>query len=142
SPRSSGTRGWSVEWARSPQPNLPFDRIDQRHGIEANALLEYELHFADIRDGGGRVAVDDNQIGLLAGGESADAIVASKILRAVERADRYGLERCESGLDEELELPLVRVAGDHAAAASGVGSRHHQPPRLDERALGRECLGE
>ena len=83
-------------------------RCDQLRRVVADALLEHRLDLADVADRRRRIAVDHDQVGLLADRDAADALVAAEILRAVQRRDRDRLERREAGIDQQLDLPLIR----------------------------------
>jgi len=89
----------------------------------------------NVGDGRRRVAVDDHDVGLLADRERADPVVSPEVLGTVERADGDRFERRETGLDQELELALVRVTGDHAASTGRIGARDQEATGFDERAL-------
>jgi len=52
---------------------------------------------------------------LLADGQAADLGVAAQILGAAQGANGNRFERREAGLDEQLDLALVGIAGDDAA---------------------------
>src|SRR4029079_1622903 len=79
-----------------PQPDLAADRGNQLRRIVADPLPEDRLHLADVGDGGRRIAVDDHQVGLFAGGDGANPGVAPQILRAVRRANLDGFDRGEA----------------------------------------------
>ena len=65
----------------------------------------------------------------------SDPRVAAEILRAVQRADRDRFERRETGLDQQLDLPLIGEAGDDAARAGRIGAGDQRAAGLHERAL-------
>src|SRR5258708_34246407 len=79
-------------------------------------------------------------MGLLAWGDRPDARGPSQIGGAVQRTDTDRLHRCETFLDEQLELALVGVAGDDPAAARRIGPRDQQAAGAREGALERERL--
>jgi len=58
-------------------------RLQQLHGIVADTILEDHLDFANVRDAGRGIAVDHNELGLLADGDGRDAVELTKELRAV-----------------------------------------------------------
>ena len=91
-------------------------------GIVPDALLEHERHLANVIDSRRRIAVDHDEVGLLAGGDRPDERAAAEERGAVQRADFDRLERREARFDEQLERALVGVAGDHAAAARRIGA--------------------
>src|SRR5436309_3099510 len=62
-------------------------RLEQLLRVVADAVLEDDLHVLDVRDARRRIAFDDDEIGVLAGGDGADAIGASEERGAVERGD-------------------------------------------------------
>ena len=64
-----------------------------------------------------------------------------RIRGAVQRADADRLERREARLDEQLELPLVRVPGNDSAAAGRIGAGDEHAAGARERALERQRLG-
>src|SRR5262245_4723488 len=115
-----------ANFATLPDSGFALDRCDQFRGVIADAPLEHRFHLANVADAGGRIAVDDDEIRLFADGEAADRLVAAEILRAVERRDRDRFERREARIDEQLDLPLIREARDHAAAAGRVGAGDQQ----------------
>src|ERR1041384_6544061 len=97
-----------------------FDRGEQLLGVEADAVLEHDLDVLDVLDPGRRIALDHDEVGVLADRDAADPVLAAEVDRAVERRDLDRLDRREPGLDEELDLALVAEAGDDAAVAGRV----------------------
>ena len=124
------------------KPDLSLHRRDELGRVVADAFLEHEGDFADVGDLRGRISVDDDEVGLLADGDRSDAVGASEVRRAVERADLDGLERRESALDEQLELALVGESGDHAAAARRIGAGEQRSAGAEEIHLELTRLGE
>src|SRR5690349_12766197 len=55
-----------------PQAHPSADAVAQLLRIEADALLEDGVHLAHVRNRLRRIAVDDHQVGLLAGRDRAD----------------------------------------------------------------------
>src|SRR4051812_23928527 len=122
----------------SPQPYLPRYRCDDLRGVEANSLLEHRLDLANIRDRRRWIAVDDHEVRLLADHDRSDAFLAAKKGCAVERADPDRLERREARFDQQLQLALIRIAGNHAAATRGIRSREQHAARFREGTFQRE----
>src|SRR5262245_53144015 len=111
------------------QADAALDRRDQLRGIVRDALLEHERRLAHVLDARRRIAVDHDEIRLLSRDERPRERASAQIGRAVQGGDLDRLERREACFDEQLERALIRVAGDHAAAAGGVGAG-------EERAAG------
>src|SRR3954469_10773009 len=107
----------SLNLTRSVEPDLSLHRCDQLRRIVADAFLEDCHDFSNVLDARRRVAIEHDQIRLLADGDRAGAIRAAEVGSTVERADLDRLERRESALDEQLECALVGEAGNDAAAA-------------------------
>src|SRR5262249_50860273 len=84
-----------------------FHRRQQLFGIEPDPVLEHDLDVLDIGDPGRWVALDHDEVGALADRDASDPIVATEVLRTVERGDLDRLDRREPGLDEQLDLALV-----------------------------------
>src|SRR5205823_14709453 len=80
----------------------PLHRLEQLRGVVADAVLEHDPDVLDIADPARRVALDDDEVGVLAAGDAADAILLAGIDRAVERGDLDRLDRREPGLDQQL----------------------------------------
>src|ERR1041385_1603575 len=120
----------------------PPDRREELLRIEANAVLEHDLDVLDVGDPGRRVALDHDQVGVLADGDAADAVLAAEVLRAVERRDLDRLDRREPALDQELDLALVAEAGEHAAVAGRIGAGDQEAAGGDERALERHVAAQ
>ena len=68
----------------------------------------------------------DHQVGILARRDRADAVGEPEIGRAVQRPDADRFDRCEAGLDQQLELALVAEARDDAAVAGRIGPGDQQ----------------
>lgn len=49
-----------------------FDGVQEFGGVVAYAVFEDDFYFFDIVDVGGGVAVDDDEVGVFAGGDAAD----------------------------------------------------------------------
>jgi hypothetical protein len=49
-----------------------FDGVEEFGGVVAYAVFEDDFDFFDVVDVGGRVAVDDDEVGVFAGGDGAD----------------------------------------------------------------------
>ncbi len=118
----------SISIVRPTKPQPALHRIHELLRIEPDAALEHGFDATDIRDRRRRVAGDDDQVRLLAGGDRADARVAAEVLRAVQRADRDRFERREARFDQQLDLPLIRVAGNDAAAIRSDRCRRCSSP--------------
>src|SRR5688572_30396955 len=125
-----------------PDSSFTRNRINQLLRVVADALLEHGLDLTDVANRRRRIAVDDDQVCLLAGGEAAHPLVAAEILGAVQRRDRNRFERRETGVDEQLDLPLIGKARNHTAAAGRVRAGDQQAARLRERALERHAFRE
>src|SRR5439155_2138113 len=93
------------------QSNLPPDRLDQLARVVSNSLSKNQRDMSDVGDGGRGIAVDHNEVGLLAHRKRPDAIRSTEVGRPVQGADLDRLERCQAALDEQLYLPLIGVAG-------------------------------
>ncbi len=117
-----------------PEAGAPFDGFDELDRIEADPLLEDSLDVADIGNRRRRIAVDDDEIGLLSDGNRTNRGVTSEVRGAVQRADADRFERRESGLDEQLDLALIRVAGNDAAATGGIGAGNEPAARASTNA--------
>src|SRR5262249_41626471 len=79
------TRTWYC--VNSPQPHFSLHRFDQLLRIVSDSLLEDRLDFADLGDRPGRIARDDDEVGLLADGNRTDSGIAAEVFRAVQRGD-------------------------------------------------------
>src|SRR2546428_4590946 len=115
------------EWLE--ESHLPSDRLDQLGWVIPDSLLENQTDMPDVGNAGRGIAVDHHEIGLLAHRNGADAIRPAEVRRPVQGADLDRLERRQAARDEQLGLPLVGVAGDHAAAARRVRPREEEPAR-------------
>ena len=49
-----------------------FDGVEEFGGVVADAVFEDDFDFFDVVDVGGGVAVDDDEVGVFAGGDAAD----------------------------------------------------------------------
>ena len=49
-----------------------FDGVEEFGGVVADAVFEDDFDFFDVVDVGGGVAVDDDEVGVFAGGDGAD----------------------------------------------------------------------
>jgi hypothetical protein len=56
------------------QRDRPTDRFQQLHGVVTGTVFEYQLHFANIGDPGSGIAVDHQEVRLLAGGDGPNAV--------------------------------------------------------------------
>ena len=100
-----------------------FDGVEEFGGVVAYAVFEDDFDFFDVVDVGGGVAVDDDEVGVLAGGDGADGCLLAEVGGSVEGGDFDGFEGGEAvGVDEEFDLALVAEAGEGAAVAGGVGA--------------------
>jgi len=81
------------------------------------------------------VAVDDDEVGVLAGGDAADGGGVAHVGGAVEGGDVDGFEGGETGFDEELDFALIAEAGEDAAVAGGVGAGEQETSCSDELAF-------
>src|SRR5271170_291371 len=113
-----------------------FDGVEEFGGVVADAVFEDDLYFFYVVDVGGGVAVDDDEVGVFAGGYAADGCLFAHVGCAVEGADLDGFEWGEAiGVDEEFYFALVAEAGEDAAVARGVGSAHEEAARGCEFVL-------
>src|SRR6202050_1812498 len=108
--------------------DLASHAVDQLFGIVADAGLEHRLDVLDVGNVRGRIAFDQNEVGLFARRERADAIPLAEINRAVFRADLNRLRRSESRFDQQFYFALIAESGKHAAVSGGMGAGRHTPP--------------
>src|SRR6185312_12830344 len=85
------------------EPDFSLHGCDQLRRVVADPLLEHDVDVLEVGDARGRVAVQHDEVGLLAYCDGTDFRRASEKGRAVERADLDRLERREPALDEEFE---------------------------------------
>src|SRR5512133_3782603 len=117
------------------QWNGSFYGFEQLGRVVRDAVLEDELHFANIGDPVGGVAVDDDEVGMLAGGDRADAVLLAEELRAVGRGDPDGFDGRESAFDEELDVAEIGETGEGASVAGRVGAGDEEAAGFGEGAL-------
>ena len=110
-------RGTSVHY-QLPETDSLADGVDELCRIEADALLEHRLDVADVGDRSRPgLPLMTTRSACLPTAMDADPRFAAEILRAVERRDLDRFERREAGLDQQLDLALIRIAGNDAAAS-------------------------
>jgi len=89
-----------------------FDGVEEFGGVVADAVFEDDFDFFDVVDVGGGVAVDDDEVGVLAYGYAAYGRLLAFVDGAVESGDFDGFEWSEAvGVDEEFNFALVAEAG-------------------------------
>src|SRR6202453_835603 len=110
--------------------DLASDAVDQLFGIVADAGLKHRFHVLDVCNVSGWIAFDQNEVGLFARRERADAIPLAKIYRAVFRADLNRLRRSESRFDQQFYFALIAESGKHAAISGRVGACKQQASRF------------
>src|SRR5579863_764768 len=98
------------------------DRLQQRRGVVTDPILEYDLDVLDVGDSLSRIALDHDDIRVLAGAERADAILEPQIAGTVERGDSHRLGHRESGLAQQLDLAHVAESRQHPAVSGWVGA--------------------
>src|SRR5262249_47278376 len=130
----SASSGWPAADS-SAKPDQPPDRVDQLRGVVTHAVLEDRLDLLDVGDVLRRVAVDDDEISLLARSDRADPVRDAQELRAVLRLDPDRLGRRESRLDEQLDFALVTEARQGPPDPCRIASREKRPSRLREGVL-------
>src|SRR6185295_9402658 len=79
----SVARTRSACWERSVLAIPLLHRFEQLRGIEADSVLPYDLDVLDVGDPGRRVALDQDQVGVLADLDAADALLLAEVDRAV-----------------------------------------------------------
>src|ERR1039458_1201401 len=109
-------------------PNHAAHRFDQLGGIVADTVFEHGLNVLDVFDLLRRVALDHDQIRLLAGSDGADAVELSQELRAIRGRNVNGLQRCESRFNQQLNFALIAEARDHPSHAGGIEPGNSNPP--------------
>src|SRR5437016_11688060 len=100
--RSNSWRRGDAEASTSMRLTAPYDspdRFDQLGSVIADSVFEDDLDIFNIFNFVGRVAFNDDQVGLLARANCADALSFAEILRAVGRGNVDSFERSESSLD-------------------------------------------
>jgi len=102
------------------ETDLAPHRFDQLRGVVADPLLEYHPDVTHIGDARCRIPRDHHEVGVLSHGDRPRTIGAPEKRRAIQRADANRLQRREAALDQQLQLVLVRVARDDAAATGGI----------------------
>src|SRR6266702_5130974 len=75
------------------------DRFDQLSRVITDSVFEDDLDIFNVFNFVGRVTFNDDEVGLLARGNGADALSFAEILRAVGRGNVDSFERSESSLD-------------------------------------------
>src|SRR5580692_10857494 len=82
-----------------------FDAFEEFGGVVAYAVFEDDFDFFYVVNVGGGVAVDDDKVGVFAGGDGADLGLLAEVGGAVEGADLYGFDGGEAvGVDEEFDF--------------------------------------
>src|SRR6266568_6538306 len=102
---------------------VALHRFEQLFGVVSDAVLEDDFDVFDIRDARGGIALHHHEVRVLSGRDRADLILAAEKDRTVQRRDPNRLDRCESGLHQQLDLPLIAKARNVAANADGIRSR-------------------
>src|SRR5712692_5789384 len=116
-----------------PDPHLSFCRRGQLHRVKPDTVLENQRHVLDIGGAGGKVSLNDRQIGGLAGAHRSHSIGDAQHSGAVRGHHLYRLRDREPRLDQQLELPLVTAPrGD---TPDGIHPAGEQATRLHERHL-------
>src|SRR6266550_8359167 len=80
-------------------------------------------------------ALDHDQIGVLAGPDRSDSILAAEECRPVQRRDADRLDGLEARFHQELDLPLIAETREVASDPDGVRASDQQSSRGGERAL-------
>jgi len=119
-----------------------FYRFEELRCVEAEAVFEDEDYVFYVVDPGAGVALDDDEVSVLAYCDGADLLVAAEVLRAVEGCDLDGFDGREAGLDEEFDLALVAEAGEDVAVAGGVWAGEEGAAGGDEAAFELLLAGE
>lgn len=104
-------------------------------GVVGDAVFEDEFDVFEVGDFLARIAVDDDEVGVFAGLECADAVSFAEEFGSILRSDVDGFERAEAGFHEQLGLPLIAKTSEHAAIPGRIFTRKKQPSSFDEVAL-------
>src|SRR5438105_12675449 len=114
---------------------MSLDRIEQLFRVVSDAILENDLDVFDIGDVSGRITFHDDEVRILSDGNRADVIVAPEEDRTVQSGDANCLDRCEAGVDQQLDLTLIAKAGNVAADTDRIRPREQEAAGYDEGAL-------
>src|SRR5579885_3381450 len=106
-------------WALS-NSHLSFDGFDELGGIVSDPIFENGFDVFDVVDVFRRIALDNDEIGLLAGSDRADVVEFSQILRAVGRSDMDCFDRSESRFDEQFDFALIPETGENTTHACRI----------------------
>jgi hypothetical protein len=113
-----------------------FDGVEEFGGVVAYAVFEDDFDFFNVVDVGGGVAVDDDEVGVFAGGDGADGRLLAHVGRAVQGRDFDGFEWGEAaGFNEEFNFALVSEAGEGTAVAGGIEAGDEEASGGDEFVL-------
>src|ERR1051326_3334454 len=80
----------SLRGNQSSCPYLALHRLNKLFRIPTYSILEHQLDVFDIADVGGRIALHQHNIGLLARRQRPDAVTFTQKLRAIQRCDEIG----------------------------------------------------
>lgn len=122
------------------KPNLAPNGFDQFLRIEPNSVPEYQPDLFDVRNLPRGVAVQDNQIGLLAAGDGPDVVVQAQEFCAVESRDLNRLGGPEAARHQQFDIALIAEAGQRASVAGMVTAGHQQTTRFHKGALELQLL--
>ena len=110
--------------------------------IVANARLEHDFRFFDRSDVFGEVAIQQDQISLLARSDRADAFGLAERCGAILRGDVNYFHRRKTGFREQFDIALVAQAGKRVTIARGIAARHqHAAGRHTYNRADYTCAG-
>ena len=101
--------------------------LDQFVRVIADSVLEHRLDVLDVFDLLGGIALDQNEVRILAGCEGTDAILLAEIGRAIRGPDLDGFNRGESGFDQQFYFALIAEPRKRAA----IPGRDRDPRAID-----------
>src|SRR6185369_10578823 len=83
------------------------DRVNQLCGIVADAIFKHDFYILDILNFLRGIALDYDQVRLLARSNCTHSPVITQILRTVVGRNPDGFERSKSGFRQQLDLTLI-----------------------------------
>src|SRR6266853_1635506 len=120
---------------RSILPVASLHGINEFLRVVANAVLKNHLYIFNIRNPGSRIALDEHEISILAGGNRSDLVLPAEVDCAVHCGDFDGFLRRESSLYQQFDLALVAISWNDSAVAGGIWASQQQSSRSNEFAL-------
>src|SRR5271163_3386489 len=111
------------------------DGVQQLLRVVADTVLEDNFDIFDVGNLLRWISLDHHQVGVLSRSHRADLLVSTQVNGAVQSGYLDGLDRSESGFDQQLNSALIAKSGKHVTSASGIGAGEQQSSSRDEGTL-------